>query len=364
MKTHLTRTAAIADRLSDASIIIIGAIHATVFVITMLLAFTITQAKAESSEKSCSGNNLMQKIAAEDPERFKAIEDEASNVPFGEGLLFKLEKGGIAPSYLFGTMHMTDPRVVSLPPAADAALDDADIVAIESTEILDPAAAQVALMSKPELTMFVGEKRLSDFLDEEGKAVLTKGLAERGMQLALIERMKPWLLTGMFALPECEFERKQAGESFLDLALAERAERDDKELVGLETLLEQFNAMASLPMEFHVQGLIDTLALGDTVKDVTETMIVLYTEGKTGTVWPMLRAVAEDAGQADISASQGYAKFEETMINTRNKTMLERSMPLLARGNAFIAVGALHLPGTEGLAQLYKDAGYTVTALP
>ncbi|WP_035266982.1 TraB/GumN family protein [Ahrensia sp. 13_GOM-1096m] len=363
MKTHHTRTAAIVDRISDASLVIIGAIHATVLAVTMLLAFTATQAKAEAPAKTCGGNNLMQKFAADNPERFAAIESEAAKVPFGEGLLFKLEKDGSAPSYLFGTMHMTDPRVISLPKAAQAALDGADIVAIESTEILDPAAAQVALMAKPELTMFVDDKRLSDFLNEEEKVVLAKNLAERGMQLALIDRMKPWLLTGMFALPECEFERKQAGEPFLDLALAQSAEKDGKELVGLETLIEQFDAMASLPMKFHVKGLIDTLALGDTVKDVTETMIILYTEGKTGTVWPMLRAVSDMAGQTDTASSEGYAQFEETMVNTRNKTMLKRSTPLLERGNAFIAVGALHLPGENGLAQLYKDAGYTVTAV-
>ena len=29
---------------------------------------------------------------------------------------------------------------------------------------------------------------------------------------------------------------------------------------------------------------------------------------------------------------------------------------------AFIAVGALHLPGTEGLVELFRKAGYTVTA--
>lgn len=363
MKTHNTRSAVIADRLSDASLVIIGAVHATVLAVTMLLAFTASPAKSDTLAKTCGGKNIMQLLAADDPARFAAIESEAAKVPFGEGLLFKLEKEGVAPSYLFGTMHMTDPRVVALPKAADEALNGAQIVAIESTEILDPAAAQAALMSKPELTMFVDDKRLTDFLDDEGKDVLAKGLAERGMQLALIERMKPWLLTGMFALPECEFDRKKAGESFLDLALAERAQRDGKELVGLETLLEQFDAMASLPMEFHVQGLVDTLALGDTVKDVTETMIVLYTEGKTGTVWPMLRAVSDMAGQTDQADSEGYAEFEETMVHTRNKTMLTRSLPLLERGNAFIAVGALHLPGAEGLAQLYQDAGYTVTAV-
>ena len=38
----------------------------------------------------------------------------------------------------------------------------------------------------------------------------------------------------------------------------------------------------------------------------------------------------------------------EAMITSRNRTMADHAKPILARGNAFIAVGALHLPGPEG----------------
>ena len=34
-------------------------------------------------------------------------------------------------------------------------------------------------------------------------------------------------------------------------------------MAGLETASEQLRAMASLPMEFHIRGLVDTLKLGD-----------------------------------------------------------------------------------------------------
>ena len=48
--------------------------------------------------------------------------------------------------------------------------------------------------------------------------------------------------------------------------------------------------------------------------------------------------------------------------SSRNKTMAESAEPILAKGNAFIAVGALHLPGPDGLIELLRKAGYTVTA--
>ena len=104
--------------------------------------------------------------------------------------------------------------------------------------------------------------------------------------MPLVERMKPWLLVAMVALPECEMDRKTAGGRILDDALARGAMAEGKEVVGLETMLEQLDAMASLPMDFHVRGLVDTLALGDRMADVSETMIQLYEEGRIDMIFP------------------------------------------------------------------------------
>jgi hypothetical protein len=43
--------------------------------------------------------------------------------------------------------------------------------------------------------------------------------------------------------------------------------------------------------------------------------------------------------------------------------MVERLRPRLAEGGAFVAVGALHLPGEEGILRLLERQGYRVTRL-
>ncbi|WP_342210988.1 TraB/GumN family protein [Mesorhizobium delmotii] len=88
-------------------------------------------------------------------------------------------------------------------------------------------------------------------------------------------------------------------------------------------------------------------------------MIALYQEEEIGTIWPLFRAVMPSG-----SASEpGYAAFEETMVITRNKTMIDRAAPILFKGSAFIAIGALHLPGPDGLIELLRKGGYTVSAV-
>ena len=48
-------------------------------------------------------------------------------------------------------------------------------------------------------------------------------------------------------------------------------------------------------------------------------------------------------------------------ICDRNHVMAERAAPILTKGNVFIAVGALHLPGEEGVVALLQKQGFKIT---
>jgi uncharacterized protein YbaP (TraB family) len=222
-----------------------------------------------------------------------------------------------------------------------------------------PIKMLAGMMKNPELTMFTDGTTLTSLMSPMEAEAVEKALNERGIPPASVAKMKPWMLSAMLALPACELARKAAGAPVLDAKLAEDAQAAGKKLEGLETVAEQLGAMASLPIEFHMQGLIDTLKLGDKTDDVIETMIVLYESGRTGMFWPLFRAVLP--GQNGDEA--GYAAFEETMVTARNRNMAEKAGPILTEGNAFIAVGALHLPGPNGLIELLRQDGYTVSAV-
>jgi len=60
-------------------------------------------------------------------------------------------------------------------------------------------------------------------------------------------------------------------------------------------------------------------------------------------------------------ATGAVGRFEQRLIIDRNRRMVERMAKLLRQGNAFVAVGALHLPGAHGILQLLSDEGYQVT---
>ena len=307
---------------------------------------------------ACEGTSLVETLKDKSPDRYAEAVREGEATPNGHGRLWRIQKSGAEPSYLFGTMHVTDPRVTNLPAPAQKAFDAAATVVIETVDILDPKKAQLALLGKPELTMFTDGSTLQSLLGKDDLELVEGELDRRGIPLALVSRMKPWMIAGMVALPDCETVNKKAGVAFLDQKIAETATAEGKTLKGLESIGEQLEAMNSLPIEFHIKGLVETIKLGDLMPDIMATMTDLYLQGDIAMFLPVMTAASPEDLDDEAEA---YAQFEDRIIRMRNHVMAERAAPILETGNAFIAVGALHLPGEEGLIALLREDGYEVS---
>ena len=67
---------------------------------------------------------------------------------------------------------------------------------------------------------------------------------------------------------------------------------------------------------------------------------------------------AMDAGDQRLARD-----FQRRLIIDRNRRMADRMQQYLKEGNAFVGVGALHLPGEQGLLELLEQRGYSVRAV-
>ncbi len=341
------------ERLQGFSLWLIASLHVAALASLILVLGMLSSAGAQ--EVACHGVNLVDEMKSENPDGYARAIAEATKVPNAKGIFWKIEKPGIATSYLLGTMHVTDPRVLKMPSGADKALADAKTIVIESDEILDDKKAMAGILTRPELTMLTDGNTIEKLLKPEDLAILEDGLKKRGVPLAAVSRMQPWMLLSLVSLPACELARK-GNTAFLDKRIALDAAAEGKTVKGLETLAEQLAAMASIPTEMHLKSLVETIKLGPKMDDVFETMTQLYLTGEIGFTMPFLKQVAPDG-----SDNAGYAEFEELIVTKRNHLMAERAAPILTEGNVFMAVGALHLPGKDGLVELLREQGFTVT---
>ena len=55
--------------------------------------------------------------------------------------------------------------------------------------------------------------------------------------------------------------------------------------------------------------------------------------------------------------------IDKKLIKERNHRMVKRMQSQLTAGKALIAVGALHLPGEQGILQLLENKGYQVRSV-
>ncbi len=330
-------------------------------VIAATFSFLLVPVLSAGAENlSCGGKNLLEQWKTENRAEYEQAFAEGNKVLNGKGIFWKIEKEGTDTSYLLGTMHLSDPRVLDIPIDAQDAQYDARILLLESNEILDIKKAMGHMLMKPELLMLPPGKRIEDFLTKEQTETLTEGLKARGIPLAAVNRFRPWMITSSIAVSRCELARKAKGAKVLDEQIALDAADYDIPVEGLETFEEQMTAMNSMSIDNQVKSLLATLALGNRAEDVAELMIELYEARNLG---PFASLLLKGYSQDTSTATDGiYSEFANTMIIKRNHTMAKRATPHLAEGGAFIAVGALHLQGEEGLVELIRQQGYTVSA--
>jgi uncharacterized protein len=93
--------------------------------------------------------------------------------------------------------------------------------------------------------------------------------------------------------------------------------------------------------------------------DMTETLVQLYLTRKLGATMPFQMALGEKTGITPAA----FDGFNKILLVDRNAKMRDAAKPLFDKGEAFVAVGALHLSGKTGLVALLRETGYTVTAV-
>lgn len=328
------------------------ALRLAAFAVALLAA----PAFAQTPSPTCEGQDLIAKAKAERPEAYAAFEEAAKKVPNAEGLLWRIEgKDGAKPSFLFGTMHTTEDDLVKLSEPLRAALKEVGTVAVELADA-QGAAAQAAMIA------FVTQKGV-DFsgkglegLDEAQVNEIKRRLDQAGMPSSIAPMLKPWFLAMTLQVSSCELKKMNDGKPTIDATVEKEAKAAGLKVVGLETVTEQLEAVSAVSEDSAKRMIRDAVANVSAGDDLQTTTLGLYRDRRIGWYFEMKR---ETFGVAfDVSA---HADFLEDIVDRRNRLMLERGKPLVQAGPTLIAVGALHLPGKNGLVELFRGAGYTVT---
>lgn len=331
----------------------------TAAVLTLVVAIAFSNQAVMAAV--CGGENLLDKLEGENPALYQKVADEAAKTPNGEAMLWKIDGNGAPePSYLLGTIHMTDERVATLNESVRQVLGTVKTVALEIANVGDKQAMQAELGKRPDLMVLKGGS-LWDYMTPAMQGIISRQLEQVGIPQAVARRLQPWLPAMTLAVSLCETQRNQAGHPVLDQAVEAYAKAQGAQVVGLESAIEQFAIMSGMPLESQAMFLIDAAKMRDQVNDLNETMIQAYLDRKVTWFIPLSKAIAKEE-QSDAQKA-AEADFMSALLDKRNANMAERAEAMLKTGNALVAVGALHLPGEQGLVALFRKQRFTVTAV-
>jgi uncharacterized protein YbaP (TraB family) len=269
-------------------------------------------------------------------------------VPFGDGLLWRVERPGEEPSHLFGTMHSADPEITALPAPVEEVFEEADAVLLELV-----ISGRTGRDLRDAMTLGRG-RDLEALLGADLYARVATVGRRYDLRPGQLRRLKPWVLIAQFSSPSAELARN-GRRPWLDLTLQRRAERRRVPVYGLERVAEQAAVFEELGLEAQIALLEATLDRNAQVEQAWQQMKRAYLARDTAALYTLM------VEQATGEQAALMAAFIDRLLDRRNVRMVERMTPHLARGGAFVAVGALHLPGEGGILGLLEAQGYRVT---
>lgn len=317
---------------------------------------SVSAAFASAQVPTCGGADMLAEMRTANPAMYAKISADATKTTNDGALLWKISKAGHKPSYLFGTIHLSDTRVTTLSPAATAALASTTTTAVEIADLDDKAIMQAAAVN-PQLLFYMDGRRLDDMLSETEFSTVSRTLTSMGMPKQMQPMVRPWLIAMILAISDCERSRLANKLLILDNVIEQRAKSSGKKIVGLESIASQIHALTSISNDDQIAMLKSVLRYAHRADDVRETLLQLYLKRQMGVMFALQRHFATEAGLPP-EAMRG---FEMSVISARNHTMLATSLPLIQSDSTFIAVGAGHLVGSDGLVALLRNAGYELT---
>ena len=273
---------------------------------------------------------------------------------------------GPVPSYLYGTVHVPDRRVLELPDVVRRAMDASDVF---TAEIPLDAATQGSLLGKimlppgQDLRKLAGEEVFARLVRAVGKVLGNTAPPGAADVLAtMLAPMKPWAVTSQIELLEF-LPDITAGRQPLDAMLYSMADEARKELGALETVDEQVAVFEGFSNEEQVQMLVEALDELEKPRpggmSPTQQLVELYLAGDLN----QLAAEANKQGSGNQALNK---KILSRVVDDRNTKMAVKIAELCAKNTArsyFFAVGALHYAGEMGILSQLTKKGFKVTRL-
>lgn len=274
-------------------------------------------------------------------------QEAAKAAPRYDALLWRISGHGLAkPSYLYGTMHVSNKVAFHLSEEFFAALEQSDMVALE----MDPASWLGELASSKWFNIFMSLSRGGQGSTDLYRDAFKLAVPDR-RAIALALAQDPEVIDQLlYRLNAGDADHEE--DTYLDLFIYQCGSRAGKPVLGLE------------PMEHSMLQLVKATAPDGSEPDPARMrrMREAYANGGNPLAAFEDSYRVQDLDRMDslFDLTSADDRMRKYVIDERNTVFLEALEPMLAQRSVFVGVGAMHLPGRNGLIEMLRGKGYTV----
>ena len=256
-------------------------------------------------------------------------------------------KGPHATVYLFGTIHALDKNHPWHSAKVSAAIQQSQSLWLEVPNVDDAASMQPLIM---QLGLDMAHP-LSSKLTPDQMTKLNKAATGLPGGSGMLEMMKPWLAGMMLSLAPV----MQAGydpNTGVELELKPEFAKANKPVKGFETMEQQIHYFADMSDKAQLDFLVSELDDADSAVDKFKELVAAWYSGDV--------AKLDALNNADFRDK--YPDLFQLLLVKRNQNFTTQIQELLkGDGVIFVAVGAGHLVGKDGVPAMLEKQGYKVT---
>lgn len=260
---------------------------------------------------------------------------QKNSKPLENSLLWEISgKGSGKPSYLYGTVHMICAGDFFVADKTKKALEAANELVLE-INLADSNELKVAQSSA------LGKDLLSKTLSKEEWAKLDS-ITKRSMGVSLTQLDSYSLATVMSLIAMKSFACVDL--KFYEMEFIEKAKSAQLKISGLETVDFQFKTISGAYSNSEMITMLENSNPPETAK--------LVADYKNENIEEIYKTTVDEKVMSD--------KSKVEMLDNRNKNWVVQLPELMKDKSIFVAVGAAHLAGKNGVINLLREAGYIV----
>lgn len=273
---------------------------------------------------------------------------QAQEAQFPPGPALFVARDADSTMYLFGTLHIRRPERPWGGARAQAGVAEASEIWTEME--ISPASDAVTQSLAMQYGLNPPGQPLSSYFSAEENARISAVAQNLGLQPQMLEAMRPWLAgitISIMPMMRAGFDPAAGADRQIDAF----GDANGKTMRWFETAEEQIQFLSSFSPEVQRQMLLEAVDEAEKGSQQIELMASAWENGDLATLERLVITDIRDE----------YPEFYRVLLVDRNNAWVDvLTRELNGSGVDFVAVGAAHLLGEEGVVAQLRARGFTV----